>query len=459
MKRHLSGIFFLTTLLTLIIAISGCKKSNSNATITDPPLVVTLNMATDVNQTTAKSGGAVTYTSTTVTAFGVCYSSTNQTPTTGDSKTVDAATTKVWSSSLTGLTANTTYYVRAYAINGNSTGYGNVITFKTRSNAVQTATVATIAGSTTNGFANGAGLSAMFDGPTSIAFNPVAGNIYIGDTFNNSIRTMTTAGVVGSLTNGTLGYADGPLSSATFYGPKGMAFDAVGNAYVADMGNNVIRKITPAGVVSTFAGTGIAGNLDGAANVAKFNGPQGVAVDGAGNVYVVDRGNNMIRKITSAGVVSSLVGYSGAGWVGYLDAIGGNAKFNYPVAITVNTAGTKLYVADYNNYAIRVISLADGTVTTLAGSPVQADLIGQPTGLAFDSNGNLFVSDQKGRVIEITPNNGLYTIAGSLNNAGNVDGAGTTARFNNPQGVTVDAAGNIYVTDFGNNTIRKITLQ
>jgi sugar lactone lactonase YvrE len=459
MKRYLSGIF-LITLLTLIIIVSGCKKDNSsNTPISDPPLVVTLNMATDVTQTTAKSGGSVTYTSSTVTAFGVCWSSTNQTPTTADSKTTDAATTKVWSSSLTGLTANTKYYVRAYAINGNSTGYGAVVTFTTRNTPVQTATVSTIAGTTTNGFANGPGLGAMFDGPTTIAFNKVAGNIYIGDTFNNLIRTMTTTGVVGSLTNPTLGYTNGALSSALFYGPKGMAFDVAGNAYVADQGNNVIRKITPGGVVSTFAGTGIAGYLDGAGTVAMFNGPTGVAVDGAGNVYVADKGNNIIRKITSAGVVSSVAGYSGSEWIGYVDAIGANAKFNRPAAIAVDAAGTKLYVADPNNYAIRVISLADGSVTTLAGSPVQTDLIGQPSSLALDASGNLFVADLSGRIIEITPNNGLYTIAGALNSTGYVNGAGTAARFNSPQGITVDAAGNIYVTDFGNNTIRKITVQ
>jgi sugar lactone lactonase YvrE len=460
MKRYLSGIFFLAVLLTLIVTVSGCKKDNSNNTpIADPPDVVTLNMATDVSQTTAKSGGVVTYTTSTVTVVGVCYSSANQTPTTADSKTIDVATNRVWSSNLTGLTANTTYYVRAYATNGSATAYGDVVKFTTRNTPVQTATVSTIAGTTTNGFANGPGLSAMFDGPTTIAFNKVAGNIYIGDTFNNLIRTMTTAGVVGSLTNPTLGYANGSLSSALFYGPKGMAFDAAGNAYVADMGNNVIRKITPGGVVSTFAGTGVAGNLDGAGTVAMFNGPTGVAIDGAGNLYVVDKGNNMIKKITAAGVVSSIAGYSASAWIGYVDAVGANAKFSRPVAIAVDAAGTKLYVADPGNNAIRVITLADATVTTLAGRPELTDLVGEPTGLALDASGNLFVADQTGRVIEITPNNGLYTIAGSLNNAGYVNGTGTAARFNSPQGITIDAAGNIYVADFGNNTIRKITLQ
>ncbi len=460
MKKFLSGILCLTTLLT-IITVSGCKKGDGTTVIYQSPLVVTLNTATDVTQTTAKSGGAITFPGDdTPTAFGVCWSSTNQTPTTADSKTVDAATTKVWSSSLTGLTANTTYYVRAYATNSAGTGYGSVVKFTTRSTAVApTITVSTIAGNTANGFANGTGAAAMFDGPSTIAFNPVAGNIYIGDTFNNLIRTMTTAGVVGSLTNPALGYANGPLSSATFYGPKGMGFDAAGNAYVADMGNNVIRKITPAGVVSTFAGTGTAGYLDGVASVAMFNGPQGVAVDGAGNVYVADRGNNTIRKITPDGTVTSVAGYPGSPGLGYTDNTGALAKFNYPIAIAINAAGTKLYIADLKNNAIRVVTPADGVATTLAGSPVQTEVVGEPTGLVLDGAGNVFVADQTGRVIEITPNNGLYTIAGSLKNAGYVNGAGSAARFNSPQGITIDAAGNLYVADFGNNVIRKITIQ
>ncbi len=457
MKRFLSDIFFL---IVLTFIVNGCKKSDSTSNFQDPPLVVTLNMATDVSQTTANSGGAVTNTNTPVTAFGVCWSSTNQTPTINDSKTNDSATTKVWSSSLTGLTANTTYYVRAYATNGSATGYGAVVKFTTRNTPVPTATVSTIAGSTTNGFANGTGAAAMFDGPGAMVFNPMAGSLYITDNYNNLIRTVTTAGVVGSLTNGTLGYANGTLSSALFYGPKGMCVDATGNTYVADMGNNVIRKITPNGTITTFAGTGVAGYLDGTGTGAMFNSPQAVAVDASGNVYVADRGNNMIRKITSAGVVSSIAGYpASAGGLGYLDATAGVAKFNYPIAMAIDATGAKLYIADLKNNAIRVVSTADGVVTTLAGSPVQTNVVGQPTAITIDGTGNLFVADQTGRIIEITPNNGLYTIAGALNNAGYADGTGTSARFNNPQGIALDAAGNIYVADYGNNTIRKIKLQ
>ena len=465
MKKSLSGILFLATLLfTVIIIGSGCKKSDSAATIPNIPLVVSMNIVTDVTQTTAVSGGAVTYNGNNgALTYGVCWSSTNQTPTVSDSKTADSVSSKLYSSVMTGLTAGTTYYVRAYATNksiSGGTGYGNVIKFTTNATGAQiTTTVSTIAGGTTNGYLDGAGLAALFDGPQAITFNPVAGNIYIGDTFNNAIRTMTTAGTVSTLTNPALGFINGPLSTALFYGAKGVAFDAAGNAYVADMGNNVIRKITPDGVVSTFAGTGVAGYLDGAANVATFNSPQAVAVDSKGTVYVVDRGNNMIRQVTAAGVVSSLAGYPTSAGVGYIDAVGVNARFNYPVAAALSADGTKLYVADLKNTAIRILSLTDGSVTTLAGSPVQTNVVGAPSGLAFDKQGNLFIVDQGGRILEITSGNVLYSIAGSLNATGKVDGAGATARFNGPQGLTIDAQNNIYVTDFSNNAIRKIVVK
>ena len=226
MKRYLSGIFFL---VGLTLMINSCKKDNTPTTYEDPPLVVTQNMASEVSQTTAKSGGVVTYTSTNVIYYGVCWSSTNTTPTISDSKTKDSVsvtTGKSWSNNLTGLTPNTKYYVRAYATNNSATGYGAVITFTTRSTPIPTATVSTIAGSTTSGFANGTGTAAMFDGPINVTFNPVVGNLYVSDTYNNLIRTVTTTGVTASLTNSAIGYTNGTLSSALFYGTKGMAFDA-----------------------------------------------------------------------------------------------------------------------------------------------------------------------------------------------------------------------------------------
>ena len=461
MKKILSGTVFLAILfLTIIIAGNGCKKAETVAPTVYLPVVVTTNIIAEVRQTTAQSGGIVYHNGgSTILSLGVCWSATNQTPTVADSKTTDALTYDAYTSNLTGLTANTTYYVRAYATSANGTGYGNVITFKTNATAaIITTNVTTIAGSATTGKVDGPGVSALFDGPEALAFNPSTGNIYIGDTFNNLIRTMTPLGAVSTLTNGTLGFANGPLASALFYGAKGFAFDAQGNAFVADMGNSLIRKITPGGMVSTFTGITNKGYADGDATVARFNNPQSVAVDATGNVYVADRGNNVIRKATSAGAVTSLAGYPGSPGSGFVDAVGPNAKFKYIAAIAINAAGTKLYVADRDNNAIRVINTADGTVTTLAGGTLFPDLIGFPTALAIDAQDNLFITDQGGRIFEITAAGVLYKLAGSLKTSGNVNGAGNVSLFNNPQGIAKDAAGNVYVADFGNNTIRKIAI-
>ncbi len=459
MKKIISGTVFCTILfLTIIITSSGCKKADETAA-PSVPVVVTANIIAEVSQTTAQSGGVVYDNGgSAVLSLGVCWSSTNQTPTVADSKTTDAVTTNPYTSNLTGLTANTTYYLRAYATSANGTGYGGAITFKTNATAaVITTNVTTIAGSSTSGKVDGPGISALFDGPEALAFNPATGNIYIGDTFNNSIRTMTTTGTVSTLTNGTLGFANGPISSALFYGIKGFAFDVQGTTYVADLGNNSIRKITPGGVVSTLTGLTLPGYVDGDATVVKFNNPTALAVSAAGNVYIADRSNNVIRVSTSAGAVSTLAGYPGTSGSGWVDAAGANAKFKTTAAIAINAAGTKLYVADRDNFAIRVINIADGTVTSIAGNPLFPDLIGSPTALAIDAQDNLFITDQRGRIFEITAAGVLYKLAGALT-SGNVNGAGAAARFNNPQGIAKDANGNVYVADFGNNSIRKIAI-
>ena len=460
MKKIISGTVCLAILfLTIIITGIGCKKAETANSTPLVPIVVTSNIIAEVGQTTAQSGGVVYNNGgSTILSLGVCWSATNQTPTVADSKTTDALTYDAYTSSLTGLTANTTYYVRAYATSANGTGYGGAITFKTNATAaVINANVTTVAGSATPGKVDGPGTSALFDGPEALAFNPATGNLYIGDTYNNAIRTMTTTGTVATLTNGTLGFANGPLASALFYGPKGFAFDAQGNAYVADMGNSIIRKITPGGVVSTFTGLTLPGYVDGDATVARFNNPAAVTIDAAGNVYIADRSNNVVRKSTSAGVVTTLAGYPGSSGSGFIDAVGANAKFKTLAGIAINAAGTKLYVADRDNYAIRVINTADATVTTIAGGTSFPDLIGSPAALTIDAQDNLFFTDQRGRIFEITAAGVLYKLAGSLT-TGNTNGTGATARFNNPQGIAKDAQGNVYVADYGNNSIRKIAI-
>ena len=212
-----------------------------------------------------------------LTANGVCYSSTNNTPTTADSKTSDPVIpailcitcTTLW---LINLTPNT-YIAWAYATNPAGTGYGAVVKFTTSSSLTAiTSTVTTFAGNGTAGYLDGSGTGAQFNNPQGVSVDS-KGNIYVSDTYNNIIRAITPAGVVSTIAGiPTLGYLDGPAASAQFYAPGGSAFDSQGNLYVADFGNNMIRKITPAGVVSIYMRVTAAGYINGATTAANLAG-------------------------------------------------------------------------------------------------------------------------------------------------------------------------------------------
>ena len=274
------------------------------------------------------------------------------------------------------------------------------------------------------------------------------------------VSKMTTlAGQIG-----VGGSADGAGTNALFRLPNNLAVDHAGNVYVADTANNVIRKITPQGTVSTFAGlAGSHGSTDDAGGNARFWAPFGIATDIAGNVYVADTANNAIRKITPAGVVTTLAG--SAGHPGSADGIPSAAQFRNPWGVAADGAGNVL-VADMSNDTIRKISPA-GLVSTLAGQAgvsgvtegsASSALFNQPFAVAVDRAGNVYVSDSANNAVrEITLNGTVITLAGLLGYAGNEDGKGDNARFSNPQGLAVDAAGNIFVADTGNNLVRKIT--
>lgn len=459
MKKSLQSTFLIIFSIAVIASVTSCNKSNNTLPLPAPVINPIVSQLSSTSATIGGRSGASTY----VTENGICYSATNSVPTVSDIHIVDTLAAR-WQHTLIGLTPNTTYYVRVYQRNDSGVGYSDVVTFKTNAtDAVPTGTVTTFAGSATgaSGYIEGTGTAALFDGPLSIAFSPVSGSFYVNESFNNTIRSLSTAGTTSSYFYSAIGYVDGAQSAARFYGPRGMSFDAQGNTYLADLGNNVIRKISSTNTVSTIAGNTISGYIDGAANKAEFYNPSATAVDAAGNVYVADRTNNLIRKITPAGVVSVLAGFRALNGFpqstvpGYLDGAAATAVFNYPVALTFDASGN-LYVADYKNSAIRKVTPA-GDVTTYAGGPDFPAFLGNPTGLVMDKSNNLFISENNGRILEITAGKVLYILAGA-NASGYVNGVGSAARFGNPQSITLDAQGNLYVADFNNNAIRKITV-
>jgi hypothetical protein len=315
------------------------------------------------------------------------------------------------------------------------------------------------------GSVDGTGSAARFFQPRGVAADG-SGNVYVADTTNNTIRKVTPDGVVTTPagTTGRLGSADGMGSAAKFNYPKGVAVDGSGSAYVADTYNNTIRKISPAGAVTTLAGSaGLPGGVDGTGSAARFNNPNGVAVDGSGNAYLADTGNQTVRKVTPTGVVTTLAG--SAGLSGSADGTASTARFYSPRGVAVD-GSDNVYVADSYNQTIRKISPA-GVVTTLAGSALlagSADGTGTaarfyyPLGVAVDGVGNVYVADTSNQTVrKVTPTGAVSTLAGSAGLPGSADGTGPAARFYFPQGVAVDGAGNVYVADYGNSTIRKVT--
>lgn len=319
--------------------------------------------------------------------------------------------------------------------------------------------VTTLAGAGTKGHLDGSAGTAKFSSPSGVTTD-VQGNVYVTDFENCSIRKITAAGEVSSLA-GKLdpGYIDAVGDLAKFYGPNGVAVDAAGNLYACDEGNHCVRRITPAGEVTTYAGSGIAGISDGKAGEAMFHAPSGIAIDKDGNLYVADQGNNVIRKITPERVVTTL---AGSGEASYADGTGKAAKFYRPTGVATDASGN-IYVADLFNHRIRKIT-PGGVVTTLAGTGAMGFANGTgtqakfryPAGLALDASGNIYVADSENHCIrKIDTNQLVSTLTGS--SEGFADGAMSTALFSFPREVEIDAKGTMYVADAGNNRIRKIT--
>ncbi len=324
--------------------------------------------------------------------------------------------------------------------------------------------VTTMAGTRSRGGSrDGAAHQAQFNFPQAVAAD-VNGNVVVADTGNHTIRVITKAGMVSTLAGiGCAGSTDGTGNAARFYTPSGVAVDEAGNVYIADTENRTIRKITSTGEVSTLAGK--AGDLDladGTGNAARFTDPASVAIDGSGNLYVVDSKAGMVRKISRTAMVSTLAG----SWAwGSEDGHGSKARFKLPSGVATDEAGN-VYVADTFNHTIRKITAA-GVVSTLAGKAGvngSKDGIGsearfkEPHGVAVDNGGNVIVADNDNHTIRrITGAGVVSTVAGIAGRMGSKDGPGTTAEFFHPPGVAVDGSGNIYVPGRNHCTIRKIS--
>ncbi len=332
----------------------------------------------------------------------------------------------------------------------------------------------TVAGSGRPDFQGDGGpaVKAALNQPNGLAIDS-KGNVYVSDYGNHRIRWITPDGNIKTYAgNGNVGSGGdgGALSSATFTFPRGLALDSAGNLYIADFGANVVREITAAGKISTIAGTGTAGFSGdaAAATAATLSRPSGVAVDSAGNIYISDTGNQVVRKITTDGNINTFAGSNslGAGFAGDTGAAT-SAQLNLPEALVIDKAGS-VYISDYANALIRIV-IPDGTIGTYAGTGSSPGFSGDGgaassaqlngvLGMAIDTAGNFFIADYYNlRIRKISPSKVITTVPrGRVVSFGGDGGQATQAVLGTPYGIAVDASGNVYFSDFENFRVRKI---
>ena len=322
-------------------------------------------------------------------------------------------------------------------------------------------TVTTLAGAPEmQGDADGSGSQARFSFPSCLAFGP-DGHLYVTDAYNHRIRRVTIQGEVTTFAGSSRGGADGPALEAQFRSPDGLAFDAVGNLVVADTGNHTLRRINSAGQVSTLAGSaGLSGVTDGTGADARFNGPTRLALDGT-DLFVTDAFNHTVRRVTSAGEVSTRAGQPGVS--GYQDGPAAGALFDGPNGILRTAAGEVLVTEWWGHFLRRVSS--DGQVSTFGGVPESAGFANgtgtqarfqNPSGVWVSSAGGVAVVDRTHTLRHITAAGVTTTLAGSAWLGGTNDGVGTSARFRTPTGLAGSPDGTFFVADQNNHVIRKV---
>ncbi|MGA3238396.1 MAG: protease pro-enzyme activation domain-containing protein [Bryobacteraceae bacterium] len=330
--------------------------------------------------------------------------------------------------------------------------------------------ITTLVGNGGAGFSGDGGPAANAElyNPYGVAVD-ASGNLYIADSGNYRVRMVSASGTITTVAgDGACCFSGdgGAATKAELYSPTGVAVDAAGDLYIADRYNNRVRKVAASGTITTVAGNGSYGNTGdgGAAASATFRYPEGVAVDSSGNLYIADSGNARIREVNAAGSISTFVG--GAVNDGGLGVFG---LLNQPSGVARDNAGNT-YVADTNNNRVRKVA-ADGTIATVAGTgatgfagdsgaAVSAQL-NAPQGLALDSSGNLYIVDASNyRVRKVDSSGNITTVAGNGKCCGHTGDGGpaTSAEIGTPYGLSVDASGNLYITDTDNNVVREVAV-
>ncbi|HZV01879.1 MAG TPA: IPT/TIG domain-containing protein [Planctomycetota bacterium] len=292
---------------------------------------------------------------------------------------------------------------------------------------------------------NGAATAATLSGPTQIALGPDA-SLYICDTNNNVIRKIVPAGTISTI-------------AQSLSGPQGIAVSVSSDVYISDTGNQLVKKIPSGGAIATFAGGGSV----------SLNKPLGLAVDGSGNVYVCDSGNNLVRQVTSGGTVSSFAGTGSAG-TGSENVAPTSCSLNNPTAVAIDASGN-VYIADTGNARVRRI--ASGNIVTFAGGgttsgaaadngPATSALLVSPDALAIDPSGNLVIADSQQEVVRLVTGSTISLLAGTYNTAGTPtgtngdNGVATSAQLSQPKGVASGSGPVYYIADTGDNKIRKV---
>ncbi len=383
-----------------------------------------------------------------------------------------------WDFSTDGGTATTAALENPYGVAVDSAGNLYIAdTFTNRIRKVSAGIITTVAGTSAQGFKGdgGAATSAWLNTPVGVAVD-AAGNLYIADSQNNRVRKVKAAGgaistVAGS---GSVPFSGdgGPASLAQFSTPFAVATDRSGNVYFSDNDNSRVRKVAPNGTISTVAGTGVAGYSgdNGPATSAQLDYPTGLVTDAAGNLYIADSGQThcRVRKVSTSGTITTVAGTGSCRYTSS-NGDGGPATSAQldPYGLAFDSAGN-LYIADGQNNRVRAVSTS-GVITTVAGTgaagysgdggPGTGAHLNYPFGLAVDTAGNLYIADTWNALVrKLSPGGTITTFAGNINNYGNSGDGGpaTNASLKSPQGVAVDSAGNVYISDGNNYNVREV---